>query len=175
MLLAMAYPEEDRRGRGNVAEATKAAETSGFTVRLLRDARLILGHSVEGDLAVRVINGMVFSDALAEAQRRRQAVTAHDVQLARVQREAPDVADLITEGTIPLAAGLAELDERLRLKRITIESGRRSAERIATSFAADAIAILSAIEAGEAIELEAGQQTQIRQTLELLSREGVLS
>jgi hypothetical protein len=92
--------------------------------------------------------------------------------LARVQREAPDVADLIAEGTISLAAGLAELDERERNKRNTIESGRRSAERIATSFAADAIAILSAMELGEVIELDAGQQAQIKQTLELLSKEG---
>jgi hypothetical protein len=58
-----------------------------------------------------------------------------------VQREAPDVADLIAEGALTLAAGLAELDERERTKRNTIESGRRSAERIATSFAADAMAI----------------------------------
>jgi hypothetical protein len=173
MATAMIYPAPAKGGRGNKS-SINLAESANFSQRRLNEARLILAHSIEGDLAGRVLAGMAFDDALSEAQRRRQAVTAHDAQLARVQREAPDVADLIAEGTISLAAGLAELDERERNKRNTIESGRRSAERIATSFAADAIAILSAMELGEVIELDAGQQAQIKQTLELLSKEGVI-
>jgi len=40
--LAMIYPEDGKRGRGNVAEASKYAESAGFSARRLQDARMIL-------------------------------------------------------------------------------------------------------------------------------------
>lgn len=168
MALAMLYPEPKRgvhsEFRGGTGDVSKAR---------LSYARAVLQHAPE--LAQLVLVGSSLDAAYQTVRDREQAAASEEAKLARLRAEAPDVADLVVEGTITLAAGLAELDERARTKRNTIESGRRSAERIASGFAADAIAILSAIELGEAIQLDKGQQAQIKQTLKLLSKEGVLT
>src|SRR4051812_31888737 len=59
-----------------------------------------------------------------------RAATSEEAQLSRLQSDAPDVAALVVEGTLTLAAGLAELDERARKKRIAIEQGQDAAEDI---------------------------------------------
>jgi ParB-like chromosome segregation protein Spo0J len=171
MSLAMLFPDPER---------TKRAGSSVAKERKVSEARLSLARAVlrvaPDDLAPQVLSGSTTLDiAFAEVKRRQQAAMSEEAQLARLRAEAPDVAALVVEGTLSLIAGLAELDQRDRNKRATIESGHRSAERIASSFAADAIAILSAIELGAAIKLDDSQQTQINQTLDLLLREGVLT
>ena len=43
--VAMVYPEAEERGRWKKAAGTKAAESAGFSRRLLEDARTILKHA----------------------------------------------------------------------------------------------------------------------------------
>lgn len=169
MALAMIYPDPEKGGRGR-----KGVRGEQVSHSRLSHARTVL-RVASDDLAPLVLSGSKSLDeAFTEVKRRQQAAMSEEAQLTRLRTGAPDVAALVIEGTISLIAGLAELDERDRNKRATIESGRRSAERIASSFAADAIAILSAMELGEPIEIDVGQQAQIKQTLELLSKEGVI-
>jgi ParB-like chromosome segregation protein Spo0J len=170
MALAMLYPEPKRgvhsEFRGGTGEVSKAR---------LSLARTVLRVAPDDQAPLVLAGSKTLDDAFAEVKRRQQAAMSEEAQLARLRAEAPDVAALVVEGTLSLIAGLAELDQRDRNKRAAIESGQRSAERIASSFAADAIAILSAIELGAAIELDDSQQTQINQTLKLLKQGGVLT
>jgi ParB-like chromosome segregation protein Spo0J len=170
LALAMLYPEAKRGRYSELGDLTGAVSKER-----LSKARAVL-RVASDDLAPLVLAGSKsLDDAFAEVKRRQQAAMSEEAQLARLRSEAPDVAALVVEGTLSLIAGLAELDQRDRSKRATIESGQRSAERIASGFAADAIAILSAIELGAAIQLDDSQQTQINQTLKLLKRGGVLT
>jgi hypothetical protein len=52
MAVAFAYPEPDKRGRGNKG---KCEDSAGFSQRRLEQARQVLGHSKE--LAKRVLDG----------------------------------------------------------------------------------------------------------------------
>lgn len=45
--MAFIYPDPDKHGRGNKAEATKCQETWGFSDERLRQARQILRQSKE--------------------------------------------------------------------------------------------------------------------------------
>jgi hypothetical protein len=47
MALAMIYPEPEKGGRGKKSQALNCAESSGFSGRLLEQARTILRHSQE--------------------------------------------------------------------------------------------------------------------------------
>jgi len=174
MALAILFPEPEKGGRGHHGAAKEAKKLGGFSDERLRQARLIL-RTAE-DLARQVMSGTKpFDLALTESRERQQAELGQEAEMRRLRQDAPDLADLVVEERLTITEATAALYERDRLRRQTIESGRRSAERIATSFAADAIAILSAIEVGEAIELNADQKAQIKQTLKLLSREKVLT
>jgi hypothetical protein len=97
MALAMIYPETDKRGRGNKSDAVKCAESSGFSGRLLEQARTILRHSAE--LAEDVLHrGEHFDVALKKVQADTQNRRGHDAQMADLRTHAPD-ADPLAELT----------------------------------------------------------------------------
>jgi hypothetical protein len=52
MAHAMLYPQAEKGGRGKKSEATKSAETSGFSVRRVQQARAVLAHSPPIAIAV---------------------------------------------------------------------------------------------------------------------------
>jgi|KBSSwiStaDraftv2_1062776.scaffolds.fasta_scaffold386417_2 hypothetical protein len=171
LALALIYPE-GKKGRGNIDPATKSADSADFSMRRLRDARQIVRHP---DLVDMVRSGAKpFDQALSEATRRQQTATSEEVQLARLQTEAPDVAALVVEGTLTLAAGLKELDERARNKRVAIEQGQDAAADIVPTFVAHVAAIVAARELGENITLDTDEKKQLRAAFMVLRREKVV-
>jgi hypothetical protein len=52
MAHAMLYPQAEQGGRGKKSEATKSAETSGFSVRRVQQVRAVLAHSPPIAIAV---------------------------------------------------------------------------------------------------------------------------
>ena len=45
--MALAYPDAEKGGRGKKSEATKSAESAGFSYRRIAQARQVLRHSRE--------------------------------------------------------------------------------------------------------------------------------
>jgi hypothetical protein len=176
--LAILYPQPVR-GRGNVDPAKAqidAAKKDGgspsFSYDLLNDARKIVPYPDLVDV-VR-LGTKPFSDALNEAKRRQQAATSEEAQLARLQAEVPDVAALVVEGTLTLAAGLAELDERARKRRVAIEQGQDAAEDIVPTFVGHVAAMITACEIGEPVTLDKDQKHQLREAFALLKKRGII-
>lgn len=106
----MLYPDPDKAGRGKKGKAT---ETVGFSQQRLREARQVLAYS--RDLALAVRDGTESLDAaLATVTAERQKLDTKETKLARLQKAAPDLAELVTEERMTLDDAIAALDERER-------------------------------------------------------------
>jgi hypothetical protein len=142
MALAMLYPTAFR-GRGKIDPAKKYEESSGFSGRLVEQARTILRHSTE--LAADVLHrGKHFDVALKEARDGQQERRAHDTQLAELRSKAPDVAAMVEDGRSTIGDALDELSKRQREVRLRITHAQESVKRFA-NLLGEALAIESAV------------------------------
>lgn len=171
LALALMYPEP-KRGANADPELKKLTEQAGIWKAQLSEARKIAAHP---DLVDKVRSGSTpFDTALKDAIGRQQAATSEEAQLARLQAEAPDVARLVVEETLTLAAGVKELDERARSKRIAIEAGQDAALDIVPTFVGHVASMVAARELGEDIALDKEQKQQLREAFALLKKRGVI-
>jgi hypothetical protein len=110
MRVALLYPEPTRLKRkgSSVAKEQKVSEAR------LSTARTVLAHSRELALAVR--DGLkTLDDALDDVKASKKAMQSAEAMTERLRRDAPDLADLVTEERMKLSDGIAALDERIRL------------------------------------------------------------
>lgn len=128
--LAMIYPEPEKGGRGKNADARKAAESAGFSGRLLTQARSILRHFHA--LAKEVLADITpFDAALKTVEAARQASSSVDAQMNRLRSGAPDIAAMVDDERLTLQAGMAELEQRQRQIIRCIDDARSSASTVA--------------------------------------------
>jgi hypothetical protein len=107
--LALIYPTPEKGGRGKNVAARKAAETAGFSMRRLAEARQIVRYA---DLTDMVKDGrMKFDYALVEAQTRQRVEDHSSFYLERLQSDAPDLAAQVRDEhlTLPEAWGAYEV------------------------------------------------------------------
>jgi hypothetical protein len=167
MALAMIYPEPER-GRGKKDDAKKKAESASFSYRRVKEARLILRQS--RDLAESVIKGANSLDAaLVQVEELRQQASSTEAKLARLQSAAPDLAARVADENITLDEGLAIHNQREADLRRIREVGRHAAEHI-FGFAGQVSEILSAIDAGEPIQIPPDQMKTLETAWDLLTR-----
>ncbi|UPT99243.1 ParB N-terminal domain-containing protein [Bradyrhizobium barranii subsp. apii] len=106
---ALLFPDAEKGGRGK----KKVPETGGFSRQRLGEARTVLAFSRE--LALKVRDGSVKLDqALATVAEARKAVETDEGKFARLDKEAPDLAELVTEDRMKLDEAIAALDARQR-------------------------------------------------------------
>jgi ParB-like chromosome segregation protein Spo0J len=127
--LAFLYPEPEKGGRGKKSKAINSAETAGFSSRRLNEARTVLRHSRELALAVRD-GTMALDEALEIVKKAKQAIESDETQIARLRREAPDLADLVEEGRMKAGEAITLLNERIA----DLDRKRRSATQLLSSF-----------------------------------------
>jgi hypothetical protein len=100
----------DRDGHAELA--AKVLETSGFSRQRLGQARAVLAYSRELALAVR--DGLkTLDEALAEVKAARDAINSDEGMIARLRKEAPDLANLVTEERMKPREAVAALEERV--------------------------------------------------------------
>lgn len=110
MALAMIYPEPEKRGRGNKSEARKGLETEPFSKARLSQARSVLHYSRA--LAESVIKGAVSLDAaLAQVEAAKRQAESAEGKLARIQKDAPDLAERVSDTTLALDEALTLLQD----------------------------------------------------------------
>jgi hypothetical protein len=132
LAVALIWPAPDKRGRGNKSEATKYAESAGFSARLLQDARQIVRHE---DLVDMVKSGsMKFDFALTQATERETVQRNVVTYMAQLQAEAPDIARMVREEQLNLQEAWAAFQQRktdeIMAERERCESYQRIVERI---------------------------------------------
>jgi ParB/Sulfiredoxin domain len=111
---ALLYPEPEKGGRGKKSANSK--ETLGFSAMRLSQARAVLAYSRE--LALKVRDDSVKLDqALARVMDARKALDTEEGKLARLDKDAPDLADLVAEDRMKLDEAIAALDERVRIAK----------------------------------------------------------
>ena len=110
MIVAQVYPDSDeKRGRGKKSSVTEhfPMVSSGK----LSQARTVLSYAPK--LAPNVISGAMSLDQAYNKAKGEKAATENDeAKLAELRKTAPDLADLVVEERISLAAALKEIDER---------------------------------------------------------------
>jgi ParB-like chromosome segregation protein Spo0J len=120
MALAMIYPEAAKLRRSGLS----VTERQNVTAERLSLARLVLRYGPD-DLAPEVLAGSrSLDDAYTEAKKRRDDRETKDDKMATLRAEAPEIADLVTEGTLTLAAGIIELEQR-KAEAAAIELNKR--------------------------------------------------
>jgi hypothetical protein len=102
MALAILYPE---KGHG------QTPNNLGFATEYLRQARTVL--KVLPETAQLVLAGKtVLNDAYAAARAQVMATKSEEQKFSELQRAAPDLADLVTEGRMTLADAVQALEGR---------------------------------------------------------------
>jgi hypothetical protein len=108
-------------------------------------------------------------EGVAEARRRTAEASSEEARITRLRQYAPDVAKLVEEQKISLAAGLEEIAERDRRRQQTIQAGRRALGEIG-NFVSHVVSIAAAREQGEPLIITAEQLENIRKAVELIHR-----
>jgi ParB-like chromosome segregation protein Spo0J len=145
MGVALLFPDPEKGGRGKKG---KAAETADFSQKRLREARQVLAYSYHLALAVR--DGTESLDAaLATVAAERQKLDTKENKLARLQKTAPDLAELVTEERMAVDEAIAALNDRERKTRDVIDAGHRAASDGLTLYLASVAAIAAAVQLGE--------------------------
>lgn len=107
MAMAFHYPEAEKGGRGKKG---KSEETSGFTQKRLSQARQILRHSIE--LAKTVLSGAKrFDEALNDVINAQKELGSADTQLAILKDKRSDLAELVADERLTLAAAYAAYEK----------------------------------------------------------------
>lgn len=108
-LRAMLYPEPGKGGRGNQENVLQSKE---FSAARLSQARTVLRYGPD-DLIPAVVSGAIpLNDAYNKARERRDAADGDVSKLATLQREAPDLAVLVTEEQLKLPEAWAAYAKR---------------------------------------------------------------
>lgn len=146
MGIALLYPEPEKGGRGKNMSARKAQISGGFSSERLRQARTVLRHSL--DLAYAVRDGVrKLDEALRQVETEQRALQTDEVKLATLQKNAPDLADLVSEDRIALDEATAALE-----KRRAQEREQREATLRVMANAADAVAAFDSPTFCDAVE-----------------------
>jgi hypothetical protein len=138
--------------------------TGGPSKQRVSWARQVLGNAP--DLVDAVLSGtQPLNDAYKVAQDRKQASKGETARLARLQAEAPDLADQVTDEQSPMTLGQAigAYQERERERQAMLADGRMAAERITTRYQADVLAIEMATRAGGDLRLTSEMVTACEQ------------
>ena len=108
---ALLYPTAQQGGSRKKGSSQETL--LGFSNMRLSQARAVLAFSRE--LAIKVRDGSVKLDqALATVMEARKALDTDEGKLARLDKEAPDLADLVAEDRMKLDEAIAALDARQR-------------------------------------------------------------
>jgi hypothetical protein len=104
MALAMIYPEPEKGGRGKLSQIQEGFDEPRKTVQnRLSQARAVLRHSFA--LAGEVTSGRLSLDAALERVRKeREEAASDEARMAELRRHAPDLADLVEDERLTLAA-----------------------------------------------------------------------
>jgi ParB-like nuclease domain len=141
---ALLYPDPERGGRGKKGKVT---ETVGFSSQRLSYARTVLAYS--RDLALAVRDGTESLDAAyATVTAERQKLDTKESKLARLQKTAPDLAELVTEERMGFDDAIAAINERERKTREIILAGERAADGGMTDYLANIASIAAAVQLG---------------------------
>jgi hypothetical protein len=130
MALAFIYPEPEKAYRGKKSDqAAKLLETKTFSGARLSQARTVLRHS--RTLGEAVLAGVEKLDAaIAKVEAEREQAMSTAAQMARLEAEASDLADLVFEERLTLAEAIAALNKRIadaaQLREVTRENIIRS-------------------------------------------------
>lgn len=100
-----------RKTVSNTVSLADLRSTHGVGESLLNRANVVYKHA--SDLLVSILSGaMQLNDAYEEARSRKLAAESEETKLARLQAASPELAAMVAEGQISLAAALVELSER---------------------------------------------------------------
>jgi hypothetical protein len=124
MATALIYPEP-KRGRGNIDPARK--ETTTVSYSRIKQARFILRVLGEADARSVLIGETPFDSALKTATDKRDKQAGDEQRMAELRDDAPDFAELVTEGKMTLDEACAASEER---KRRAAEDERHQRETI---------------------------------------------
>jgi ParB-like chromosome segregation protein Spo0J len=118
ILLAMIYPEPER-GRGKKDEAGKVLETRAFSRQRLEQARTILrlNRAYAEDIVHRARK---FDETLEEVKKKEREASSTDALIAKLRKQAPDLAELVDEERLTLPDARAAAADRIqKLKGMT--------------------------------------------------------
>lgn len=119
----------------------EAAAALGISASMLSMARSVRDYA--RDMAEKVLAGtMEIRPAWEEAQRRKEAALGEEAKLRRLQRYAPDLAALVAEGKLTLAAAEMEMAQR----RAAEEQRKEEARRYRVGLTQDWLDILSKLD-----------------------------
>lgn len=110
MAVAMIYPTPEKGGRGKKGAAQKAEVISGFSDRLVQQARTVLAHTPE--LARQVLDGLPLAEAYARSVEFKRYNDTDSVKLERLRKSAPDLAELVDDAKLPLSEAVATQSRR---------------------------------------------------------------
>ena len=117
--------------------ATNKTQTQGATVAGVQQSCIAKAEAIikfAPEMAEGVAKGSASPDeAYDEARRRKSAVSAKDVQMARLRGEAPDLAELIKQEKMRLSEALAALDQRIVDERNAQRSTTRALNNVLTA------------------------------------------
>jgi hypothetical protein len=143
---ALLYPE-GRQGGSRKRGASSETEL-GFSKVRLSQARTVLAYSRE--LALKVRDGPETLDAaLATVATERQKLDTNENKIARLQKAAPDLAELVIEERMAVDDAIAAVNERERKTRELIDAGHRAANGGLTDYLVNIASIAAAVQLGE--------------------------
>jgi hypothetical protein len=158
MAVAMVKPEAKRGGartRGSSSETLLE-----FSKVRLSQARKVLQFNPE--MAKAVLAGAVKLDkALEEAQAAETRANSVEGKWAKLRREAPDLADLVTEERLGLDEAIGSLGEREKQKRVAIEHGEQAVHRL-RAFGTHVSTLLAAMSLGRSDLLDEETIRQVK-------------
>lgn len=168
MATAMLYPEAKQGGDRRSSLKIKHDVNRGS----LSQARTVLAHAPE--LAQLVMDGSKsLSDAHEIVRQRLNDATSDEAKMAQLREKAPDIAELVVEGKISLAAAMAELAERDRQERQAREFSHKCAEAIETEVINRVVGIRHGLLFGERMTIGsdkvrwlAGQLNELAEAME---------
>jgi hypothetical protein len=147
MRIALLYPVDGGKGgRGKKDAARNLPENGSFGRERLRQARIVLAFSREYALAVRD-GTRKLDDVLRDIEKEQRALQSDEIKHATLQKEAPDLADLVTEDRLALAEATAALEKRRAQER----EQREATLRVMTN-AADAVSAFGSQTFCDAVE-----------------------
>jgi hypothetical protein len=148
MAVAMIYPEPGKGGRGKKSASSNSEVASGFSDRLIQQARYILANAP--DLVKQVMDtSITVQAAYDEVQERLSEANSSEARLAQLRERFPDIAELVEAGKLTIAAAFSEVSERQRQDAEVREYGKRSAHSLENETTGHIANVMAAIAAGE--------------------------
>jgi hypothetical protein len=167
MAAAMIYPSGnvDGIGRGK-KDPLKGLGSVPFSKATLTKARFILRSSKT--LAQAVLDGtMACEPAFEKAQADQAVLSAQAASMERLQKDAPDLANLVAEERLTLPEAISALNERIRKAKEIAQHGRQAAQSLSDILSHTA-AIVMAFQQGEREMIDAKKFPAIMGAMETL-------